>query len=108
MSRAYHATIGVFRKQFFTFDLQNNFHITITNIDSVDQVVIADNRLIVGPLTFNFEANKTTATFMGSCIGPTSWIVSKYADTLIMMDVPAIREEILYLANTLIHLLKSS
>ena len=107
MSRAYHATIGVFRKQFFTFDLQNNFHITIANIDTVDRVEVSGNHLTVGKLTFNFEANKTTAAFMGSCIGPTSWIVSEYADTLIMIDVPAIREEILYLANSLIHLLES-
>lgn len=109
MSRAYHAVIGIFRKQFFTFDLQNDFHITIADISSVDRkaTINNSNHLKVGPLTFNFENNKTLATFYGSRIGPTSWIASEYSDTIIMMDVPATREEILYLVSSLIHLLES-
>ena len=112
MSRAYRASIGIFRKQFYTFDFQNNFHIVIADIAALDRPAIkaalaADaNTITVGPIQFDLKT--CTAILKGTRIGPTSWIVSDYSDTLSMSNLPATRDEIEYLIKSLIHLLEST
>jgi hypothetical protein len=112
MSRAYTAAVGIFRKQIYTFDFQNDFHILLADIRSLDRpaikAAIAANAtlLTVGPIQFNLR--DCSANFKGSRIGPTMWISSEYADTLIMCGLPATRDEIVYLIKSLIHLLEST
>jgi hypothetical protein len=112
MSRAYTAAIGIFRKQIYTFDFQNDFHILLADVGALDQPVIkaaiagAAELLTVGPIQFNLR--DCAATFRGIRIGPTTWIASEYADTLIMCSLPATRDEIVYLVKSLIHLLEST
>lgn len=120
MSRAYTAAIGIFRKQIYTFDFGkthpgdfgNNFHILLADVNELDRpaikATIAANAdlLTVGPIQFNLR--ECSAHFKGTRIGPTTWIASQYADTLIMCSIPATRDEIVYLVKSLIHLLEST
>ena len=127
MSRAYHASIGIFRQKFYTFDFGNsvtvssndrplagdfgdNFHMILSAaIDKkkVSQELAAkSNILTVGPITFNLETS--SATFRGCRLGPSSWIATEYADSLIMTGLPATGEEIAYLVKSLIHLFTST
>jgi hypothetical protein len=112
MSRAYHASIGVFRKQFYTFDFGNNFHIVVADVAALDRPAIkaalaADTDfLTVGPIRFDLK--NCAVNIKGTRIGPTTWIASEYADTLIICNLPAVRDEIVYLVKSLIHLLEST
>ncbi len=112
MSRAYQASIGVYKKQLYTYNFGNNFHIVIADIDSLDRPAIKAalatdaNTLTVGPIQFNLR--DCIATFRGIRIGPTTWIVSDYADTLVISNLPATRDEIVYLVRSLVHLLEST
>jgi hypothetical protein len=112
MSRAYTAAIGIFRKQIYTFDFGNDFHILLADIGALDRpaikAAIAANAdiLTVGPIQFNLR--DCSANLKGTRIGPLTWIASEYADTLIMCNLPAKRDEIVYLVKSLIHLLEST
>lgn len=112
MSRAYTAAIAIFKKHLFTFDFGSNFHITIADIDTLDcstikTAIAADaNILTVGPIQFDLK--NCVASFKGCRVGPTAWIVTEYADTLIISNLPAVHDEIVYLVKSLIHLLEST
>lgn len=122
MSRAYQASIGVYKKQFYTFDFGksgaltlnsgNGFHIVIADVAALDRpaikaaLAVDAEHLTVGPIQFNLR--DCSATFRGCRLGPTTWIATEYADTLIMSNLPVIRDEIVYLVRSLIHLLESA
>ena len=112
MSRAYHASIGVFKKQFYTFDFGHAFHIVIADIAALDRPAIKaglaanSDILKVGPIQFDLK--NCVVNIKGTRIGPTTWIASEYADTLIISDLPAVRDEIIYLVKSLVHLLEST
>jgi hypothetical protein len=118
MSRAYSAAIGIYKEQIYTFDFGSTddfgsgFQILLADVGVLDRpaikAAIAANTdlLTVGPIQFNLR--DCSANFKGARIGPTSWITSDYADTLIMCSLPATRDEIVYLVKSLIHLLEST
>jgi hypothetical protein len=112
MSRAHHASIGIFKKMFYTFDFENNYHISLAdnlllNINTISRELKENSNILhVGPITFNLETS--TAIFKGCRLDSTSWVASEYADSLIINDIPASRDEIIYLVKSLIHLLISN
>ena len=112
MSRAYTAAIAVFKKQLYTFDFGNDFHIVVADVAALDRPAIKAaltkdaEHLTVGPIQFNLQ--DCSATFRGCRLGPTTWIATEYADTLIISNLPAVRDEIIYLVKSLIHLLEST
>lgn len=111
MSRAYTAAIAVFKKHLFTFDFGADFHITIGDIASLDRPAIKEaisakaDILTVGPIQFDLQ--NCVATFKGCRLGSTAWVATNYADTLIISNLPAVRDEIVYLVKSLIHLLSA-
>ncbi len=110
MSRAYTATIGVSKKQLYTFNFDNNYHIIVADVGTIDIPAVKEalagsaNTLIVGPIQFNLH--NCSANFKGTALGPTTWIASEYADTIFMNGLPAQRDEIVYLVESLLHLLE--
>ena len=112
MSRAYTASIAIFKNHLYTFNFSGNIHITIADIESLNRPAIkaaiaADaNILTVGPIQFDLQ--NCVATFRGCRVGPTAWIATEYADTLIISNLPVVRDEIVYLVKSLIHLLEST